>query len=178
MGAEPSPAHLPTKPLPTSSSTRTPKTEEKEFLPSTPTMSICIFLGASSSFLWPAIGHCLALCRSRSWTMHVGRGLHRRKPHCPGTYLLFASWLQGMREGARYRVKWQGSQCPRLFQDAPGLMVKQPQCLPCPSSSGTLPALAQQSWEQGPAPWDTQPGNRSWRLSFQLPLRAAHGGED
>jgi len=110
--------------------------------------------------------------------MRVGKGLRRMKPQCPGTYLLFASWLQGMREGARYRVKWQGSQCPRLFQDAPGLMVKQTQHLPCPPSPRALPALAQQSWEQGPAPWDTQPGNRSWCPSFQLLPRAAHSGED
>lgn len=75
-------------------------------------------------------------------------------------------------------MKWQGSQCPRLFQDAPGLMVKQPRRLPCPPSHGALPVLAQQSWEQGPAPWDTQLGNRSWCPSFQLPLRAAHSGED
>lgn len=39
--------------------------------------------------------------------MRVAKGLC--KPRCPGTYLLFASWLQGMREGARYRMKWQGS---------------------------------------------------------------------
>ena len=110
--------------------------------------------------------------------VHLGKGLRRTKPHCPGTYLLFASWLQGMQEGARYRVKWQGSQCPRLFQDAPGLMVKQPRRLPCSPNPRALPALTQQSWEQGPAAWDTQLGKRSWWPSFQLLPRAAHSRED
>lgn len=127
--------HLPTTPLPTSWGTRHPKPRERGFLPSIPTMRhfpACLWLLSTG-----CPGSDIALLHAAAGPACVGKGLQRIPRHVPFVCFMAA----GIAGGSKVQGEVAGK-CPRLFQDASGLMVKQPRVLPCPPSPRALPVGA------------------------------------
>lgn len=118
----------PIKPLHTSLGTRNPKPREREFLPRIPTMRhfpACLWLLSTG-----CLGSDIAPSGSRACVC-VGKGLQRIPGHIPFVCFMAA----GIARGSKVQGEVAGK-CPRLFQDVPGLMVKQPRVSPALPAPG------------------------------------------